>query len=76
MAETSIARASRLAREKRAAKEAEATAAAEAAASADAAEVADEPSDGFFSSFFGRGDAIDKAVQDAQRTNQSTDANN
>ncbi len=78
MPETSIARARRLAREKREAEEAAiAQAKAEAAAAAEA-EAEAESEGGFFSSFFGRDDAIEAAVEGTtpNKDNQSTDSNN
>ena len=53
-------------------KQAAARAAAEAAAEPVAEEV--EEDEGFFSAFFGRGEAIDDAVE-GRKTRQSTDSN-
>jgi len=73
MAESSIQRARRLARERREREEAEAALLAAEAAKPEAEEEVEES--GFFSSFFGRGESIDSAVEAAQGR-QSTDKAN
>lgn len=73
MAETSIQRARRLARERREAQEAAEL--AEALAAEEATEEPEEEEEGFFSSFFNREDTIDDAVENAQRRQNTDEAN-
>lgn len=72
MAETSIQKARRLARESREARERAEAAEAEARAEAEKEEPEEE---GFFSSFFGRGDTIDDAIDKATGRQHTDEAN-